>query len=114
MGRPRHETFPLEAVRDLLGIVRALYGSRRAARAGRHELERIARVGKELADAIDLAATARPGSVGYRAACAHAEHAALDAGGLIDLMTPAAPLMCAAQSRVSNATPTLRKRREER
>lgn len=111
----RDETFPLEAVRDLLGIVRAFYGARRAGHAGRHELSRIARVGKELADAIDLAATARPGSVAYRAACAHAEHAALEAGNLIDIMTPAAPLMRVARSRVSGVgAPTLRKRREER
>jgi hypothetical protein len=67
LGR-RQDAFPEEAARDLLGLVRALYSARKAAGAGLPELQRIARVGAELADAIALAHESRPDTVGARAA----------------------------------------------
>ena len=59
--------FPLVEVRDLLGIVRALYRSGREDNAGAAYLERLERIGRKLQLAIELAA-AGPDTVGERAA----------------------------------------------
>lgn len=114
------EHFPFEAVRDLLGVVRAVYSLRKAERAGRAELAKIAKVGTELSEAIDLAVSTRPGSIGHRAAWERAEGATRSAGELVDGMMPAEPLVLAARRRVcqiagaAKATAAIRKRREER
>ncbi len=113
LGR-RDEPFPLEAVRDLLGVVRALYAAAKEARASRAELKRIAQVGKQLSDAIDLAVSTRPGTVGQRAAWQHAEDATRRVGDLVDSLTPAEPLVIAARGRVTGARASLRRRRDER
>ncbi len=70
---PRHtEALPRDAVRDLLGICRALYASRRAEGATTDELSKLAEAGALLVDALDLART-QPVTVGHRAAWAKAE-----------------------------------------
>jgi hypothetical protein len=110
----RNEPFPLEAVRDLLGVVRAIYAAAKQRGASRVELGRIARVGKQLSDAIDLAVTTRPDTVGHRAAWQHAEEATNHVMDLVDALTPAEPLLIAAKSRVTGTSAALKKRREER
>ncbi|MFO0553453.1 MAG: hypothetical protein U0271_34035 [Polyangiaceae bacterium] len=113
LGR-RDEEFPLEAVRDLLGVVRSMYAAAKQRRASRAELSRIAAVGRELSDAIDLAVTTRPGTVGHRAAWERAEHATRAVGDLVDALTPAEPLVVAARGRVTGARVALKRPREER
>lgn len=108
------EPFPFEAVRDLLGVVRAIYAAGKANGAGRAELARIARVGAELALAIELAADARPGTVGHAAAWKRAEQATRRVGDLVNVLTPAEPLVAAAQARVSGARVALRRKAPER
>jgi hypothetical protein len=113
LGR-RDEPFPLEAVRDLLGVVRAMYAAAKESRASRTELARIAEVGRRLSDAIDLAVSTRPGTVGHRAAWQQAEDATRRVGDLVDALTPAEPLVIAARGRVTGARASLRKKRDER
>jgi hypothetical protein len=110
----RDEPFPLEAVRDLLGVVRAIYAAAKRSNADKAELARIAAIGKDLSLAIDLAASTRPGTVGHRAAFDRAEEATRRAGKLVDALTPAEPLVGAAQGRVIGARAALKSRREER
>jgi hypothetical protein len=68
------EQLPRDTVRDLLGIARALYATRKADGAGSEELAKLAEAGKWLGDALDLSKT-QPDTVGHRAAWAKAERA---------------------------------------
>ncbi len=108
------EAFPLEAVRDLLGVVRAIYAAAKQSGASRNELMKIAKVGKELADSIELAQSTRPGTMGRRAAWERAEQATRKVGDLVDALTPAEPLVLAARGRVTGLGAAGRKRRMER
>src|SRR5262249_32415453 len=99
-----------EAVRDLLGVVRAIYAWAKASGAGDAELARISRVGGELRRALDLASAARPGTLGHAAAWKRAEDATLRAGDLVDALTPAEPLVLAARVRVSGVRAPSRKK----
>jgi len=111
----RHDDpFPIEAVRDLLGVVRAMYAAAKSAGAGRNELARIARVGSELGKALELAAQTRPGSIGHATAWKRAEDATRRVGDLVDGVTPAEPIIVAARARVSAARTVLRKKTMER
>lgn len=96
----RDDPFPLEAVRDLLGLMRALYAARRRAGAGAVELEALARAGKDLQEALSLAATSKPGTVGHAAAWKRAEDAMQLAGSLDALAMPAEPVVREAVGRV--------------
>jgi hypothetical protein len=114
MSRGTGDRFPHEAVRDLLGLVRAIYAAAKTANAGRQELARIAKVGAELSGALELAEKTTPGTIGHDAAYRRAEAATLRVGELVDAITPAAPLIVAAQARVSGARIALRKKAPER
>lgn len=96
----RDDPLPLEAVRDLPGVVRAIYAAELARGAGPPVLRRIERVGRLLADALDLAATTEPGTVGHRAAWRKAEDAVVSVGDFVDALTPAERIVGAAQGRV--------------
>lgn len=110
----RGDPFPFEAVRDLLGVVRAIYGAAKSAGASRTELGRIARVGADLSRALELAADTRSGTIGHDAAFRRAEAATLRVGDLVDALTPAEPLVVAARARVSGARASLRRKPQER
>jgi hypothetical protein len=109
----REDPFPAEAVRDLIGIVRSMYVAAKASGAGRVELARIERVGRDLSASLELAQASKPGTLGYGAAWKRAEDAALRAGDLVDALTPAEPLLKAARGRIAGA-PALRKKAPER
>lgn len=113
-GARNDDAFPFEAVRDLLGLVRAIYGAAKANGAGRVELDRIARVGNDLSQAIDLAVETRPGTLGHTAAWRRAEEATRRVADLVDAMTSAEPLVAAATARVAGARRELRKKTPER
>jgi hypothetical protein len=71
-----HRTrLPARVVRDLIGIVRAMYFAwqERGVPAGR--LDELVRVGRELRDALELAQRTEPDTVGHRAAWSRAERA---------------------------------------
>jgi hypothetical protein len=68
--------FPREAVRDLLGITRALYRAELAAPSpDRGKLERLHQIGKEFRMALDLGAKYEPDTMAGRAARGWADQA---------------------------------------
>jgi hypothetical protein len=96
----RDDAFPIDAARDLLGVVRSLYAEAVTRGAGAVDLQRIARVGRALDDAIGLAASHPPGTVGHCAAWRKGEQAARDACGLVDCLMGAEAVVTAARARV--------------
>jgi len=92
--------FPFEAVRDLLGILRALYAADKARGAGERRLSEIRRVALELRRATDLALDHAPGSIGHRTAWENADHATLRLTDLVDVTTQLEPMLVAAGERV--------------
>ncbi len=95
--------FPFDAVRDLLGVVRALYAAAREGGAGRNDLARIARVGERLGRGLDLAGSPRQGASSDDEAWRHVEQAMADIGDLVDPLTPAAPIVAAARRRLTGS-----------
>ena len=110
----REEPFPAAAVRDLVGIVRAMYVAAKLAGAGKNELTRIERVGRDLADALELASRSGPNTIGNSAAWKKAEDASRRAGDLVDALTPAEPLLHAARSRIVGPLPAAKKKVADR
>jgi hypothetical protein len=96
----RDDPFPLEAVRDLLGLMRSLYAAQKEAGASPADLEALARAGKDLQEALSLAASSRPGTLGYAAAWKRAEDATARAGGLVEEAMSAQPVVKAAVGRI--------------
>ncbi|MEZ4376515.1 MAG: hypothetical protein R3B07_37265 [Polyangiaceae bacterium] len=102
MLMPRTAPFPFEAVRDLIGILRAMYV---AERVGRHDvtrLKRIQAVAERLQLAQELALEHEPETLGHAAAWRHAERATQELGELVDLTTPLEPTLEAASRRVTD------------
>jgi len=67
---------PVEAVRDLLGICRALYAAWRVHRpATENQLGELRAIGQDLRKALELASRSEPDTVGHRAAWGKAERA---------------------------------------
>ncbi len=73
---------PLETLRDLLGIARALYAAWSASE-GPIEMEELRGIGAELRDAYRLAARSKPGTTAHRAAWVKAERATRQLGDLL-------------------------------
>ena len=67
MGRYDTGLLPRDVVRDLLGITRALYATRKAAGGAPEELAKLEAAGKELVAALELSKT-QPDTNGHRAA----------------------------------------------
>jgi hypothetical protein len=101
MLSPRHDPFPFEAVRDLLGILRALYAAAKAEGSGAARLAIIRSIGRQLRAATDLALESEPGTLGHAAAWQRADRAIERLGELIDCTTPLEPTLAAAARRVS-------------
>jgi hypothetical protein len=79
------EQLPLEAVRDLLGICRALYASWRVHRpATENALGELRAIGQDLRAALELASRSKPDTVGHRAAWNKAERAMRKLGELVN------------------------------
>lgn len=114
MSSRRDEPLPYEVIRDLLGFVRAMYRAAKARGASRHELEKLARIGKDLTEAIDLGVSTRPGTLGHKAAWARAEEATRALGDFVDAMTPAEPLLETMRAQVIGSTRRVRSPRHER
>lgn len=110
----REEPFPATAVRDLVGIVRAMYVAAKLGGAGKNDLARIERVGRDLADALELADRSGPGTIGHSAAWKKAEDASRRACDLVDSLTPAEPLVHAARSRIAGPLPAAKKKVADR
>ena len=98
------EQLPLAALRDLIGICRALYVAWKDTGVGPVELEELSRIGHELARALKLARETKPNSIGHRAAWARAEAAPKRLGQLIGELEPIRPTILAATKRVCGAS----------
>lgn len=96
----RQDAFPFEAVRDLIGILRALYSAERGRGDRARRVREIARVGRELRAAVELALEHPPGTLGHAAAWARAERATRALADLVDSTTPLSPTLAAAVRRV--------------
>jgi hypothetical protein len=100
----RAQSFPFEAVRDLLGIVRALYSSARSRGVASRDLARIARAGALLRESLALAERHEVGSLAHAAAWKKAEDATVLVAELVDVLTPARPIVEAAVQRVKKTS----------
>jgi hypothetical protein len=110
----RNEPMPLEAMRDLLGVVRGIYAATKERGASRQELAKISSVGKQLSDAIAQAALTLPNAADSSEAWQRAEHVTRQVMDLIDALTPVEPVLLAAKSRVTGGMAALKKKRDER
>jgi hypothetical protein len=94
--------FPREAVRDLLGITRALYrGEVAKPNPDRAHVERLLQIGQLYRTALEMARYA-PDTIGGRAARAKAERATLQLGEYVadaELIAPAVAATAAQLSR---------------
>ena len=67
------DPLPVEAIRDLLGITRALYAAPKAESGGERRLAELVAAGKDLKLAIGMARKNSAGSLGHRRAWKLAE-----------------------------------------
>ena len=97
---------PIEALRDLIGICRALYAAGHAGGASASELEHLHYIGKMLTEAHELGHDAKPYSKRYNDAWTRAEEGTLALGFLVDAELRLRPALEAAARRVTgNALP---------
>ena len=105
MPPERDDPIPLEALRDLLGIVRALYAAWAREKASPIALEELHQVGRELAQALALAQRSPPGTLGHAAAWNRSERATEALGKLVQGSMPLKPALDTAVDRVFAARP---------
>jgi hypothetical protein len=97
---PKTPLLPIETVRDLLGITRALYLAWNAeGPAARERLRQLTVIGRDLREALQLARSGH-GTLGYSAAWDKAERATKALGELVDEYVPMRPAVTAAAARV--------------
>ncbi len=80
--------------------MRAVYAARVAEGVGAVTLAKIATIGLDLAQALDLAEAHGPGTLGHAAAWKRAERAAMGAADLVALTDGAEPIVLAAMGGV--------------
>jgi len=102
-------SFPHEAIRDLLGVVRAIYAAAKEGGAGRGELARIARLGTMLSRSLELFGRSQEGDPDREEAWRLAETATRRVGELVDVLTPAEPIVLASGDRVFPRTKARKK-----
>jgi hypothetical protein len=111
---PRQGPLPLEAVRDLIGICRALFAARKLEHAPKTELDELAEIGANLKRALELGRKTEPNTVGHRAAWDKADMATERLMRVISVSMAAAPLVEAAILRVRRIHPKPREADERR
>jgi hypothetical protein len=102
--RMRQEQLPLEVMRDLLGVARALYVAWRAQGVSSTRLADLRAVGRDLAEALKLAARTDPGTLGHCAAWDKADRATERLGRLIGSDERTTTLVVAARERLLAGT----------
>ena len=110
----RTEPLPLEAVRDLLGICRALFAARKREHAPKSELEELRDIGSALVKALELARRTQPDTVGHRSAWDRAEMATERLMRVVSATMAAGPLVEAAVVRVRRIHPRPREADQRR
>ena len=109
----RHDALPVEAVRDRIGIARAMYAARKRELATGPELVELAEIGKKLSNALKLAKSG-PDTLGSRSAWAQAEEACERLGRVVRRTLPAAVMVEAAVVRLRKRRTPLASEREEK
>jgi hypothetical protein len=98
----RQDPFPASAVRDLLGIARALHRAWSAERAGAVErVKKLERIGRDLRTALDMGRKHDAGTLGHASAWKRAERATSELGELVDAFVPMRPAISATAEMVS-------------
>lgn len=100
MLQRRDDPIPLDALRDLLGLVRAMWRAKKKEGAPPFELARYERVGRDLKEAFNMGVSSTPGTMGYWAAWAKAEKATHAVADLVSCIDSAEPIVKAAQAAV--------------
>src|SRR5689334_18251784 len=99
MAEPRD--FPFDAVRDLLGLMRAMWrAEKRRNFPSARKLKTLERFARELQDAQKLAATHDAGTAPYEKALSVADAVARRLADVIDVTDPVMPVLEAAGRRV--------------
>ncbi len=106
----RDDPIPLDALRDMIGLVRSMWRAKQREKAPPMELERIARVGRDLREAYNMALSSTRGTMGYWAAWEKCERACSAAVQLVGCLDMAEPIVTAARDAVY-ATQRPRRRR---
>ena len=107
------EQLPREAVRDLLGIARAMYAAAKAEGAGERHLAEIAQAGKDLRLALGLARKAKPGALGHRRAWELAEQGYRRLLERISITTALEPIIATAIGRIDRPPPDPSRQKRE-
>jgi hypothetical protein len=110
----RADPLPIEAVRDLLGICRALFAARKREHAPKAELDELREIGSALGKALELAGRTEPNTVGHRAAWDRAEMATERLMRIVSATMTAGPIVEAAVVRVRRIHPKPREADERR
>ena len=92
----REDPFPLEACRDLIGLVRAIYRLAVKTKEPPLRLAKIAAIGLQLQEAYNLAATSRPGTMAHYAAWTRASEACRAIDDIVEPWSSAEPIVKAA------------------
>lgn len=110
----RGAALPLDALRDLLGLVRALYAAGLENKGHPMELEALREIGAELSAALDLARRCEPDTLGHVAAWNRAERATAQLGELVAEDRPLRPVLAAAVARAMTPAKGPRQRHVDR
>ena len=98
---PHDGQIPLDALRDLISLARALYITFRGLGKGYDaQIGKLAQVGAKLARALDKAQKGGPGTWNHKTAWLLAEEATKELGELVDVYLPAKALITATGERL--------------
>jgi hypothetical protein len=96
--------FQFEAVRDVVGILRAMYRQERDKRSPSPvRMQKIERLAREFLGAYKMAAAHDPETAPYVRACKQAENSALRLDGIVTVVDPIEPVLRVAGERVIGA-----------
>lgn len=98
---PHEGPIPLDALRDLIALTRALYVTFRGLGKGYdRQLEQLTHIGAKLGRALDKAQKGGPGTWNHKTAWLMAEEATLELGNVVDVFLPAKAVITASGERL--------------
>ena len=98
---PHDGPLPLDALRDLIALTRALYVTFKGLGKGYdRQLSQLAQIGTKLTHALEKAQRGGPGTWHHRTAWLIAEEATKELGGVVDVYLPAKALITASGERL--------------
>jgi hypothetical protein len=98
---PHDGPIPLDALRDLIALTRALYVTFRGLGKGYdRQLEQLTHIGAKLGRALDKAQKGGPGTWDHKTAWLMAEEATIELGNVVDVFLPAKAVITASGERL--------------